>query len=72
MQHGSKPEVLIKETHEAIRKIFLSIEGREFFNNVDSTDEARISAGDKVVMSVIEAVAHIIPIALRDKALDGG
>ena len=70
--HGSKPEVLIEETHEAIRKIFQTTEGREFFRDLDSTEAARVSAGDKVVMRVVEAVAPIIPLTLRDKALDGG
>ena len=70
--HGSKPEVLIGETHEAIRKIFHSPEGREFFRDLDSTEPALVSAKDKVIMRVVEAVAPIIPLTLRDKALDGG
>ena len=70
--HGSKPEVLVQETHMAIRGILQSKEGREFFRDLDCADAARVLAGDKVVMRIVEAVAPIIPLTIRDKALDGG
>ena len=70
--HGAKPEVLVEETHKAIRGILQSKEGREFVRDLDCTEAAKVSAGDKVVMRIVEAVAPIIPITIRDKALDGG
>ena len=70
--YDSIPEVLVGETHKAIRDICQSTEGREFFRELGSTDATQIAAGDKIVRRIVEAVAPIIPIALRDKALDGG
>ena len=70
--HGSIPEVLVEETHKAIRDICKSTEGREFSRELESTDATKITAGDKVVMKIVEAVAPIIPLTVRDKALDGG
>ena len=70
--HGAKPEVLVEETHKAIRGILQSKEGREFIRDLDSTEAAKVSARDKVVMRIVEAVAPIIPLTIRDKALDGG
>ena len=70
--HDSKPEVLVGETPKAIRDICQSTEGREFFRELGSTDATQIAAGDKIALRIVEAVAPIIPLALRDKALDGG
>ena len=69
--HGSKPEELIGTTHEAIREILRSPEGRELSRDLDSTEDARVAACDKVIKRLVQAVAPILPLTLRDKALDG-
>ena len=68
--HGAKPELLIEDTHRRIREVLLSPEGREFFRDAESTEAARVKACDKVIMKVVEAVDPIVPLTLRDKALD--
>ena len=70
--HGAKPELLIENTHKRIREVLLSPEGREFFRDAESTEAARVKACDKVIMKVVEAVEPIVPLTLRDKALDSG
>ena len=70
--HGAKPETLIEETHKGIRDVLRSPEGRDFFREMDRTEAARTKACDKVVMKIVEAVAPIVPLTLRDKALDSG
>ena len=69
--HGSKPEELICTTHAAIKEILRSPEGRELSRDLDSTEDARVAACDKVVKKLVQAVAPILPLTLRDKALDG-
>ena len=70
--HGAKPETLIEDTHRKIREVLLSPEGREFFRNAESTEAAQVKACDRVIMKVVEAVDPIVPLTLRDKALDSG
>ena len=70
--HGSKPEALVEGSHKAIKEIFLSPEGRAFFRDLECTEATRVAACDKIVMKVVEAIAPIVPITIRDKALDGG
>ena len=69
--HGSKPEELICTTHAAIKEILRSPEGRELSRDLDSTEDARVAACDKEIKRIIQAVAPILPLTLRDKALDG-
>ena len=70
--HGAEPETLIENTHRRIREVLLSPEGREFFRDAESTEAARVKACDKVLMKVVEAVDLIVPLMLRNKALDSG
>ena len=70
--HGAKPETLIEDTHRRIREVLLSPEGREFFRDAESTEAARVKACDKVIMKIVESVEPIVPLTLRDKALDSG
>ena len=70
--HGSKPEILIEDTHRRIREVLLSPEGREFFRDAESTEATRVKACDKVIMKIVESVDPIVPLTLRDKALDSG
>ena len=69
--HGSKPEELICTTHTAIKEILRSPEGRELARHLDSTEDARVAACDKVIKRLVQTVAPILPLTLRDKALDG-
>ena len=70
--HGSKPEALVEGSHKTIKEIFLSPEGRAFFRDLECTEATRVAACDKIIMKVVEAIAPIVPITIRDKALDGG
>ena len=69
--YGPAPEELVVETHEAIRKLLLSQESQEFTSLPSQGDKEAIASGDEFVRRIIEAVAPIIPITLRDKSLDG-
>ena len=70
--HGSKPEVLIQGTHDAIRRLLSSDECRAFLREVGSTEESSVVNCDTFVKRIVEAVAPIIPITLRNGSLDGG
>ena len=62
---GPAPEVLVQDTHKAIRKLLLSEEARSFLSGT------AVGNGDTLIKKMVEAVAPIVPIALRDKSLDG-
>ena len=62
---GPAPEVLVQETHGAIRELLLSEEARSFLSS------ATAGNGESLIKKIVEAVAPIVPIALRDKSLDG-
>ena len=62
----------LSERHKAIRGILQSKEGREFFRDLDCTEAARVSAGDKVVMRIVEAAAPIIPLPSGIRRWTGG
>ena len=70
--HGSKPEVLIQGTHDTIRRLLSSDECRAFLREVGSTEESSVVNCDTFVKRIVEAVAPIIPITLRNGSLDGG
>ena len=62
---GPAPEVLVQDTHKAIRTLLLSDEARDFVSGVVLAD------GTNLINKVVEAVAPIVPISIRDKSLDG-
>ena len=69
--YGESPETLVQSTHQGIRDLLRSQECVEFFDedNVDSgTDPLK---GNTFIKKIVEAVAPIIPITLRNKSLDG-
>ena len=69
---GPAPEVGVETTHENIRNLLRSEECRTFLASADKTDDASISAADKFIMSIVEAVGPIVPISMRNNSLDGG
>ena len=69
--HGGTPEVLVQSTHRDIRELLQSDECVEFINSRDEAGEPDDGKGDDFVKKIVQAVAPIVPITLRDKALDG-
>ena len=69
--YGPAPEQLIKETHQAIRSLLCSEDGAKFFA---AKDEASLEGdgSQEFIKRIVEAVSPIIPVTLRNKALDGG
>ena len=68
--YGASPEVLVVSTHTAIRQLLKSEQGVDFMNNQE-LGEAPASVGDEFIKKIVEAVAPIVPITLRNKSLDG-
>ena len=69
--YGPAPEQLIKETHLAIRGLLNSEDGAKF---LAAKDEASLEGegSQEFIKKIVEAVSPIIPVTLRNKALDGG
>ena len=69
--YGQAPESLIEGTHRAIRELLISPEGKSFLSKVDSLEEDDRTMCDSLIKRIIAAVPPIVPVALRNKALDG-
>ena len=69
---GPVPEEGVEKTHKDIRNLLCSDDCRTFLSNADKTDDASVSAADKFIMSIVEAVGPILPISMRNNSLDGG
>ena len=70
--YGPAPEQLIVETHRLIKDLLTSEECTKFLSE-DTSEEAVGEGGSQVfIKKIIEAVSPIIPVTLRNKALDGG
>ena len=69
--HGGTPEVLVQSTHRDIRELLKSDECIEFINSQHEAGGSDDGNGDAVVKKIVQAVAPIVPITLRNKALDG-
>ena len=65
------PELLVNETHSTIRALLKSPECRAFIDSSNDRDEQSADAGDQFVRKIMEAVSPILPVALRNKSLDG-
>ena len=63
---GKPPEVLVVRTHETIAALLQSVEGQRVAKGSDNSYEA----SEKFIKQIIEAVSPIIPITVRNKALD--
>ena len=68
---GPSPEELVETTHNKIKDILGSEECQSFFACKDNVDEDSIVATEDFVKKLVEAVSPIVPIALRNKSLDG-
>ena len=68
---GPAPEVLIEPTHQAIRNLFASPEGKAFVARMAERKEGS-TADDTFIKGVIGAIPPVIPLAIRNKNLDGG
>ena len=69
--HGQAPESLIGGTNSAIRELLISPEGKSFLSKVDSLEEDDRTMCDSLIKRIIAAVPPIVPVTLRNKALDG-
>ena len=69
---GQAPEKLIQGTHMAIRDLLGSEQCRSFLANNSEGVEPTDAESNDFIKRIVEAVSPILPIALRDKALDGG
>ena len=70
--YGPAPELLVGQTHKAISALLGSDECRSVIALLDSPEDTAAEERDSFIKRVIEAVAPVLPITLRDKALDGG
>ena len=69
--YGDSPEVLVQSTHQKIRDLLHSQDCIAFFNKEGEDNEAHDGKGDDFIKKIVEAVAPVVPITLRDKSLDG-
>ena len=67
---GSKPEELVHKTHSAIRRLLKSDECGAFLREVDNADDSSIARCNTFVKRIVESMEPILPITLRNKALD--
>ena len=68
---GPEPEELIVDTHRAIGGLLNSKDCNTYLADNNNETEADVSEGDSFVKKIVEAVSPILPITLRNKALDG-
>ena len=68
---GPPPEEQIENVHKTIRELLVSQEGKSFHEEVDSSEPEAIAKVDLFIKRLIEAVPPIVPVALRNKSLDG-
>ena len=69
---GPAPEEGVEKTHKDIRNLLCSEECRTFLCNAGKTDDASVSAADRFIMNIVEAIGPILPISMRNNSLDGG
>ena len=74
---GQAPEAQIECAHKAIREFLCSEEGmpfvsEEFLCKLNSAEQENVANCDNFIKKVIGMVPPIIPLALRNRTLDGG
>ena len=69
---GETPEALVVETHNSIRSLLKSDEAQGVINSMENNDVGSVAARDTFIKKIVGAVHPIIPVALRNKSLDGG
>ena len=68
---GSSPEVLVQESHKAIGVLLRSAECHQLFQSSGEPQDGSGPDCTGFIKKIIEAVAPVIPITLRNKSLDG-
>ena len=68
---GSSPEVLVQESHKTIGNLLRSAECRQLLQVNDKPQDSPGTEFTDIIKKIIEAVAPIVPITLRNKNLDG-
>ena len=69
---GPAPEALIEGTHKAIKDMFTSPEGVAFAARMAEANEDTSTDDDTFIKGVIGVIPPVIPLAIRNKTLDGG
>ena len=69
---GPAPESLIDSTHKTVGKILASSEGKAFMDKISEGTDVSSAERDKFIKRIIGAVPPVIPLTLRNEALDGG
>ena len=69
--YGPAPEVLIKDAHQSIRRLLSSEECKKCLQEGAMGDSSTESQRDVLVKKIMEVIFPILPIALRNKSLDG-
>ena len=68
---GPSPEEQVENAHKTVRELLVSREGKTFQKEVGRDDPEVVARGDKFIKKIIAAIPPIIPVALRNKSLDG-
>ena len=69
--YGPPPEKLVNSTHKAITDLLVSEEARVFLEAEDESSPSPNPERERFIKKIVGAVAPIIPIAIRNKSLDG-
>ena len=69
--YGSSPELLIRPTHKAIKDLLQTEEARRFIREAEEQGDEGTPLDNKLLKKIVEAVAPILPISLRNRSLDG-
>ena len=70
--YGPAAEMLVKETHQAIKDLLRSAECAALLEDAHIPRHEAGDRGDTSIRKIIEAVSPIIPITIRNRSLDGG
>ena len=69
--YGPAPESLVEETHAAIADLLVSDEAKTFQTSGRGDADNDNTGRESLIKKIIEAVAPILPITIRNKSLDG-
>ena len=64
--------MLVEETHNSIRKLLSTEVARQFVDECQTAEPVELLKYDDFVKKIVEVVSPTVPIALRNKSLDGG
>ena len=69
---GPSPESMIDSTHRAIVKMLASSEGKAFMDDISGGKGVSSSESNEFIKKIIGTIPPVIPLTLRNEALDGG